>query len=494
MGTISCGHARLARETALRAVVVALAMVVSGGCRSTLWLPEVANRVEGSADVEKVVYELGDREVAFVARDPDDGRFTEMEVSRSGSVERVVFDDVPTSERRHLVLCLDGVPYELVRDLYDRGLLRTFYPPTPLVSVFPASSDMSFHRILGGDPPVGFESRYYDDETGRIEGGNLAYVRGTNEPWDEFLDYRLNHLHSAIQFTSPRRYFKYEIETLVERFSESQKRVFVAYFPSMAGLGTRYGRTGYVAALMELERATRQLIVDSEGRVTVTMLADHGQTLVPPDRLDLEAFLEERGFRVVKKLARERDVVAVTFGILTYAAIHTRAAQEVAEAVVELPQVDLATYVDGDAVVVVRSQGRASIRRRDGRYRYEVIEGDPLRLLETIDRLKQEGHVDAEGYVDDQALFQATATAEYPDACKRLWQAFHGLTKHSPDVIVSLKDNWCFGGKFFGWLTPVISTHAGLNYHNSVTFVMSTAGQLSGPIRVDDLGRGKVNE
>ena len=259
-------------------------------------------------------------------------------------------------------------------------------------------------------------------------------------------------------------------------------------------------------ALMEVERATRQLMVESEGKVTVTLLADHGQTLVPPNRLDLAKFLEERGFRVVKKLERERDVVAMTFGILTYVAIHTRESREVAEAVVELPQVDLATYVEGDAVVVISRRGKARITHRPGRYRYEAIEGDPLGFSDTMDRLAREGHADAEGYVEDEALFQATALARYPDACKRLWQGFHGLVRHTPDVIVSLTDSWCFGGKFFGWLTPVSSTHAGLNYPNSVTFVMSTTGQLPGPIRVDDFqeaiagigvpmaGRGKVNE
>ena len=107
----------------MRAVAAALAMVVLGGCRSTLWLPEAGSRVEGTADVEKVVYDLGDRDVAFVARGPDGGRFTEMDVSRGGSVERVVFDDVPASERRHLVLCLDGVPYDLVRDLDRKSVV-----------------------------------------------------------------------------------------------------------------------------------------------------------------------------------------------------------------------------------------------------------------------------------------------------------------------------------------------------------------------------------
>ncbi|MFH0962522.1 MAG: alkaline phosphatase family protein [Planctomycetota bacterium] len=476
------GSARVLRAAFLITLVVAIS-----GCQSALWFPAAPDRAVRVEGGDRLVYNLKNRRVAFLQEDGRPPRITEVEILAGGATERVVLADVPASERRHLVIGLDGCPYGVVRDLYDRGLLTMFHEPTPLVSTFPAQTDLSYYKILGGPVPLGFESKYYDRERGKVVSGAMNYVAGTNEPWSRYLDYRLGNFGSAMQFTSPRRFFNRELDELLKRFRESDKPVFTAYFASTAGLGTRYGMTGYVEALQGIDRAVKQLVVEMKGRVDVTLCADHGQTLVPVRQIPLESFLRERGFRVTDELKRPRDVVPIAFGVLTYVALYTDSAAEVAQALVEMPQVEFAVYREGDAVLAASRAGKAAIRRRDGRYRYDPVEGDPLDLVGTTRRLAEEGHADADGYVDDRALFEATAQARYPDACHRLWGAFDGLAVHAPDVLLSLSDDACYGGALFRKLTPVRSTHASLDYQNSVTFVMSTAGKMPGALRVDDL-------
>ncbi|MCK4850665.1 MAG: hypothetical protein KAT11_04895, partial [Phycisphaerae bacterium] len=76
---------------------------------------------------------------------------------------------------------------------------------------------------------------------------------------------------------------------------------------------------------------------------------------------------------------------------------------------------------------------------------------------------------------------------EYPDALARIWRAFHGLVQNTPAVVVTAKDGWYFGKGKFDFFVDIASTHGSLNYVNSVTFAMTTAGPLPRDLRVVDL-------
>ena len=403
-----------------------------------------------------------------------------------GSVTRIDPAKVDLSRKRHLVIAMDGTPYALVQELHEKGMLPAFWAPTPMVSVYPAMSDVAFARIFGGDVPMGFEAAYYNRELRRLSDGNAVYIAGANEPWSERLDYRLTNFWSAVQYLKPRSFFYQEIETIVKRLKKCRKNTFVAYLASTAGMGTRFGREGYAEALLVLDRLARQLMVESDGEVTVTLLADHGHTMLPAKRAPIEKFLAHRGWRMVKQLKRERDVVPVMFGLVTYAAFYTDLPAELAEALVGMPQIELVSFPDGDSVVVMSRHGQARVTKRGGRYRYDSSGGDPLELAPIIAELKAQGKVDADGFIDDRAMLEATLGFVYPDPLKRLWESFHGLAQHPADVVVSLKDHWYYGRKNFEGATPRLSTHGGLGGINATTFVMSTAGRIEKGIRVGD--------
>jgi len=464
-------------------------VATGGGCKSAaVWLPAAADSATRTDGGERVEYLVG-RDLRIVEERDASGRTVAFEVTRSASgltTTRIEPAKVDASRRRHLVIAMDGAPYALVQELHEKGMLPAFWAPTPMVSVYPAMSDIAFARILGGGVPMGFEAEYYNRERRRLSDGNAVYIAGTNEPWSERLDYRLTNFWSAVQYVNPRPFFYRELENILKRLRKCEKETFIAYLASTAGMGTRYGREGYAEALFVLDRLARQLMIESEGEVTVTLLADHGHTMLPAKRAPIEKFLIHRGWRVVKQLKRERDVVPVRFGLVTYAAFHTDSSADLAAALIEMPQAELASFPDGDDVVVMSREGRARITKRGGRYRYDSSGGDPLGLAPIIGELKAQGNVDADGFIDDRAMLEATFAFAYPDPLKRVWESFHGLAQHPADVLVSLKDHWYYGRENFEGATPRLSTHGGLGGMNGTAFVMSTAGRIEKGIRVGD--------
>ena len=70
---------------------------------------------------------------------------------------------------------------------------------------------------------------------------------------------------------------------------------------------------------------------------------------------------------------------------------------------------------------------------------------------------------------------------------QRIWRAHFSLVEDPPDVIVSLTDEYYYGSSFFSGAVQIASTHGSLNYKNSVTFIMSTAGPLPEVLQSKDV-------
>jgi hypothetical protein len=167
----------------------------------------------------------------------------------------------------------------------------------------------------------------------------------------------------------------------------------------------------------------------------------------------------------------------------------TRNAPKLAQDLAAAETVDFAAYMTPHGVAVVSLRGSAVIREKNGNYSYEAADGDPLMLKDIIEKLRAEGKVDAEGFIDDRALFDATVMHEYPDPLRRLWRAFYGLVENVPDVVASLKDEYYSGSGGLAFFAKKASTHGSLNYKNTVTFIMSTAGPLPAAMRSDEIPR-----
>lgn len=449
------------------------------GCGSGGNFPAKPLAVSG----ERTDYDTdGDGLAEFFCLADKDGRIDRIayDDNGDGKPDRLVhLDAIDPRLCRHLVIVLDGIPFEVVKEFYDSGHLRVFHPPAVLIPPYPVMTDLALEDAFGYMPCTGFEARYYDRRAGSLVGGTGDYLAGKNEPFVKIIDYRAPTLDDGLAYLRPKAYFAKELAAARRIWDKREKQEVIAYFVSTACLGSRLGKEGQLHALRAAERLTHELLYQSGGLVKFTLFADHGQTNVPCKPAKLEQYLQGKGYRLVNRLRRDEDVAMVKFGLVTAVAMNTRKPAKLAEDLLGCEAVALASYAQGDEVVVCGRDGKAAIRSTDGKmFEYKPIKGDPLKLAAL-----------AAGKVNGRSLLKLTADGkhEYPDALYRLWRAHFALAENVPDVIVSLDDRFYNGSGFFAGMVSMVSTHGGLNWRNSATFIMSTAGKIDGPLRSEDI-------
>ncbi len=391
-----------------------------------------------------------------------------------------------TEDLPHLIIILDSVPFELVRDFWLQGRFRLFHPPARIVSPFPVMSDLCIADFFGVLPCNSVESQFYNGHA--LNSGFATYARETNSQWLEKVDYHLDFSVHTVGYLHPYEWFDHELRRIQEHLREAPHARFVAYVVGTSALGAQFGREGHVAGLIKVDRFCQQLVHMMHGRIHITLLSDHGHDFVASKRVDLRQALRRSGYRVGRTLTAPGDVIVPEFGIVTCAGIHTEEPATVARDSVNIEGVDLAAFQDESDRIVVRTRdGLARISRRDDRLRYRAIAGDPLRLKTILDELATRGLVDDDGFVADADLFTATNDHVYPDPIHRLWRAFHDMTRHTPDVLLSIKRGYHVGSAFISEVIKVKAAHGSLLAKSSSGFVMSTAGVIPSPIRMQNV-------
>lgn len=418
-------------------------------------------------------------------------------------VERLLSkDEVAARRDRHLVVMLDSIPYHMVQELWHQGRFRYFPPPSALISPFPVMTDLSFAEFFGISPSPGVESEYYDGTA--LTDGYATYAREGNAPWIMHVDYYLQFLAHSVAYLDPHRWYEHELGKIQRHFYRSGKDFFIGYVVTTSGLGAWEGRNGHQSALVRLDRFCQHVMHRLRGRVQITLLSDHGHNLVNSRRIPLSKMLARFGYRVTSRISGPMDVVVPEFGVVTCAAIYTQRAADVARDVIGIDGIEHTMYIDSAGDVVVQDrEGVARIRAIvesaaefettpserpiATRLRYQCERGDPFKLLPVIDELRRSGQVDADGFIDDRVLFDATHNHIYPDAIYRSWRAFHGLMVHTPDVMVSVKDGWHCGSALMSWICDLQAAHGNFGRLSSYGFVMTTIGELPDIVRMEDL-------
>lgn len=454
-------------------------------CRDVSF-PERPLAPETALPAGSSVYDLdGDGQADCTFRADQTGRVTRLEFAGEDP-GAVALDEIPFDQCRHLVLILDGFDYQLVRAFRQEGHFRAFHPPSKLLAPYPTMTDLCLADALGTGPARAVEALYYDAALDRTAGGKGDYLAGKNSPYEHLLDYRGAMLWDAVAYVAPWTVFRKEVRGAKQKFDGLDAKEVLAYFVASAGVGTREGEAGQRKCLVLIDRLANQVLVESRGRVKITLFSDHGHSYTQSKRVDFARHLKEAGWNWTSQLRGERDVVGLPFGLVTWAGFHTKAPAKLAEDLAKVPGVELASYIDKETVVVRHASGGvARIRRRQEGYRYDVASGDPLKLKALLAGLP--GGADA--YHDPDALLAATIDHEYPAPLQRLWRGHEGLVRYPPDVMVSLADDAYFGAGDLSSMVTVASTHGSLRRRNSVTFVMSTAAALPPMLRSRDLPR-----
>src|SRR5690606_19082754 len=139
--------------------------------------------------------------------------------------------------------------------------------------------------------------------------------------------------------------------------------------------------------------------------------------------------------------------------------LHTRRPAAAADALLTIPAVNFLCYLEGDRVLVRTPDGRCAIERKAGLLRMELIEGDPLDYQPVIDAMQASGIMNTDGFAHPDAWFETTWRHNWPDMPPRLWDAFHGITVHTPTIMLTVRDGFCVGPKSLEKYIDMQSTH-----------------------------------
>jgi hypothetical protein len=423
----------------------------------------------------------------------------------SAAEERVSLS-AKQSRARRLLLCLDGVPLEVIRRAKSRGLFDNFNEPAGLLSPFPTMTNVALSTMLGATPPLGYESLYFDREARELRGGVRKYI-GRRTPdkvpssYMDELNYQEPLPFEFLVYVAPDAVWRADMQRFRERFRAAPRdRDFFAFLKGTDGLLHIRGPRKLEVALESLDKILKEIQAWCGDETEIVLFSDHGMNLEENRRVHLQTHLRSNGFRVaerfgVAKRGDRNSVAAPAFGLCGYVALYCSDETDPAHAAAALSSlegVDFSVYREGESAVVVKgARGAARITRaengRGALYAYEQVSGDPLELAEAKRSLEEAGELDAAGFAPDAAWFERTAGHTYPDAPANLFNSLHReRVRHTADVLVSLSDGYYYGMSFFSRFVRLLATHGNARRPSTHAFLMSTHRQFPAHVRADE--------
>lgn len=393
---------------------------------------------------------------------------------------------------RRLLLCLDGVPHEVIAAAKGRGLFKAFGEPSRLLSPFPTMTNIALSCMLNASAPHGYESLYFDRKARELRGGVRKYI-GRRTPdkapssYMEKLDYQEPLAFEFLVYVAPEAVWRADMKRFRERFRLApQDRDFFAFLKGTDGLLHIRGRKRLDAALESLDRILTEIHEWCGSETEIVLFSDHGMNLQENRRVNLQTHLFHHGYSLTNQLGtRARRSVAIpAFGLCGYAALYCgrdEDAPALADTIHALEGVDFALHRDeSDAAILVKgARGAARIVREEKAdvtlYRYEQLTGDPLQLEPVVRSLREENLMDESGYAPDSVWYAHTANHIYPDALSNLYASLHASrVGHTADVLLSMRDGYYYGASLFSRLVCLAATHGNALRASTNAFLMST--------------------
>ena len=419
------------------------------------------------------------------------------------SVQKYSTGGAGETRPRRLLLCLDGVPYEIIKAAQARGLFARFNEPAGLLSPFPTMTNIALSTMLGATPPLGYESLYFDRDRQELCGGVRKYI-GRRTPdkvpssYMDELDYQEPLPFEFLVYVAPDAVWRADMRRFRERFRRApHSRDFFAFLKGTDGLLHIRGPQKLHVALQSLDQILTEIQDVCGAETEIVLFSDHGMNLEENRKIHLQTHLRASGYEVKDRFERGRgahSIAAPAFGLCGYAAIYCADETDpatVADALTTLEGVDFSLYREGARTIVVRgARGTARVRcEMNGhtRYSYEKLTGDPLQLAGVQRALYDAGELDARGFASDTSWYAQTAGHMYPDALANLFQSLHApRVRHTADVLVSCHDGYYYGASLFSRLTRLAATHGNALRASTTAFLMSTHRQFPAHVRAGE--------
>lgn len=411
-------------------------------------------------------------------------------------------------EPRTLFIALDGIDYELVKELRDEGHFKNFLPPIPFNSTFPSDTTVGFTGILkplrGGKVP-GYEVRFYSYKDNKVIGGTPFDIYKIPIRYKYYFDSFRHQIHQkALMYMFPGLAGKEDLIHTENVLMNSGKRVLMTYLGGTDGsqhlLGRERTKRFLKYADWYLERLQKRYRKAKNEPLRIVLFSDHGfyhGRLKTITESSLEAKLKPKGFNLTDKIRTERDIVDVTFGLLSAGVLFTplKHRDEIAETVAGVPGIDLVFWHRNDdkKIFIRNGSGAEAVFefRGTASYRYVPVTGDPLGYDALLTRL---GRKPGE-WIPDKDWKTLTAEAEYPDAGYRLYESFFRLVENPANVMFSTRKDHQFGSmlaRMGTWLKfGHKGTHGGLFRESSLGIAMTNVAprgaKLPEYLRYDEL-------
>jgi hypothetical protein len=161
------------------------AAFVATGCATAPRLP--APLEHHTQDARTWVFDVNhDQRPDFWHFGGPDGRKTGIAYAAQGGDapgQRIDLDALDAADCPHFLIALDGVPFEIVDELYRAGHFRFFYPPARVINCFPGMTDLALSDLFHVRPCRAYQALYYDRAAGRLSSGSGDYLSAANSPW-----------------------------------------------------------------------------------------------------------------------------------------------------------------------------------------------------------------------------------------------------------------------------------------------------------------------
>lgn len=408
--------------------------------------------------------------------------------NEDGQFDRVYhLSDYADEQVPHVILLLDSIPFETMKQRYEAGDFRWFAAPVKMIAPFPSLTELCYSDVLLAPPLPGVIDQYYDRKLQKRSSFFWARVWGFSQSWERRCDYIMPFAEQGLAYLHPREWFNSELERARKTIDASPDRTMIVYIGSASGMVSKYGKAGAEEVLDGARQFCLQLLYERHGAIKISMMADHGHNYAESSNIPIAQLLASAGFHPSDRVVSDTDVFIEINGLVTCAGICTKRPAEVASALLKDDRIELAIYLDQDRAIVRNANGEAAIEMHAGKLRYHPIKGDVLELNSLVAELKGQGIADADGFMDDATWFDQTLNLPWPNAPRRIWDALHRQVINPPTVLLSIKDGYYAGLPEYEKFIKMASTHGGLNQANSATFLMTMTGRLTHSIRHQDV-------
>ena len=468
-----------------------LILLLTVGCKASHFPTPIKTYHEG--DNRVLVYDI-DRDTRV---DYEQVLFTEggvqelrYDINEDGTWD-IIIELAKQAHPKKILIGLDGVPYSLMKELYDQGYFQMFRPPSRLFSVLPAITEMFLTEFLGVRYPSGYGLSYFNKTSNRLEG---SLLHGDEIAiWDDIYDYISPIPDKGLFYMLPKTGTAdvRALKRVIRRLYDKQDFLML-HLDATDSLCHKFGGEELAALLKKFDLGLQEIYHEFQGNMEIILYSDHGNNLVESDRIAIEDFLTDQGFQMRSDGVYDQgDIYILATGLINAAYLYTHAETEpkIAESLKGLDGVLFSMYHDEntDDVILVSEDGQATLSKDENFYRYTIEDGDPLELEAIVKQLKSEGRMRADGFIEDADWLQKTANHKYPDIIHLAYKAMTSLVVHKADVMVFLEDKWLCGSPALNLWLRFKSTHASPTAESVTGILMSTDQILPEYVRAKDV-------